>query len=173
MRKLSNEELGRPGLNEFKDLEKRNIVLVLDNVRSLHNIGSIFRTSDAFRISALFLCGITAAPPHREIHKTALGAENSVSWRYFNESIEAVKELKDAGFRVYSLEQADHSIDLRKFQWDGSKTAFILGNEVDGVHQELIDISDGCIEIPQEGTKHSFNVSVSAGILLWKVVHGA
>lgn len=170
MRKLKNEELGRMEVNDFRMADKLPCVVVLDNVRSLNNIGSLFRTSDAFRISAIYLCGITAKPPHREIHKTALGATDSVLWEYFEETTDAIHKLKSNGFRVYSVEQAENSIPPEgiKIKPD-DKTALVFGHEVKGVSQEIVDISDACIEIPQFGTKHSLNVSVSAGIMIWEI----
>lgn len=170
MRKLSIEELNRMDVEQFKRAEKLPVVIVLDNLRSLNNIGAIFRTSDAFRISAVYLCGITATPPHREIHKTALGATESVSWRYFEETIDAVNELKKSNYQVFAVEQAENSISVKDLNVSPSeKTAFIFGHEVHGVDQKIIDQSDGCIEIPQFGTKHSLNVSVCAGIVIWEV----
>ena len=166
-RKLLNEELNRLSAEEYKEAEKLPLVVVLDNVRSLNNIGSVFRTSDAFRLSKIYLCGITATPPHREIHKTALGAEESVDWAYFEETTDAVKELKNEGYTILSVEQAENSISLETFTiTPGQKYAFVFGNEVKGVQQEVIDLSDNCIEIPQFGTKHSFNISVTAGFTL-------
>lgn len=168
MRKLKNSELERKSIDEFKQSEKTPIIIVLDNVRSLNNIGSVFRTSDALLIEAVYLCGITATPPHRELHKTALGAEDSVNWEYFKNTEDAVAQLKENGFEIYSVEQAQNSISLEKFEADTSKKyALIFGNEVKGVQQKIVDSSDGCIEIPQFGTKHSFNISVSCGIVLW------
>lgn len=168
MRKLKNSELNRISINEFKESDKTPIVIVLDNVRSLNNIGSVFRTSDALLIEAVYLCGITATPPHRELHKTALGAEDSVHWEYFKNTEDAVTKLKESGFEIYSVEQAENSVSLENFETDASKKyALIFGNEVKGVQQKIVDSSDGCIEIPQFGTKHSFNISVSCGIVLW------
>ncbi|WP_321279421.1 RNA methyltransferase [Marinifilum fragile] len=168
MRKLKNSELDRKSIEEFKASDKTPIIIVLDNVRSLNNIGSVFRTSDALLIEAVYLCGITATPPHRELHKTALGAEDSVQWEYFKNTEDAVAKLKENGFDVYSVEQAENSISLENFEIDASKKyALIFGNEVKGVQQKIVDASDGCIEIPQFGTKHSFNISVSCGIVLW------
>lgn len=168
MRKLKNSELDRKSIEEFKQSEKTPIIIVLDNVRSLNNIGSVFRTSDALLIEAVYLCGITATPPHRELHKTALGAEDSVNWEYFKNTEDAVSKLKENGFKVFSVEQAENSISLENFNADQSKKyALIFGNEVKGVQQKIVDSSDGCIEIPQFGTKHSFNISVSCGIVLW------
>ncbi|NOU61852.1 RNA methyltransferase [Marinifilum caeruleilacunae] len=168
MRKLKNSELDRKSLEEFKASEKTPIVIVLDNVRSLNNIGSVFRTSDALLIEAVYLCGITATPPHRELHKTALGAEDSVHWEYFKNTEDALVQLKENGFEIYSVEQAENSVSLENFETDASKKyALVFGNEVKGVQQKVVDASDGCIEIPQFGTKHSFNISVSCGIVLW------
>ena len=167
-RKLKVEELNRISIEEFQEAKKIPLIVVLDNVRSLNNIGSVFRTSDAFRVEEIFLCGITATPPNVEIHKTALGAEDSVKWRYFEETISAVEELKAEGYTVFSIEQAENSISLESIKLDKNKKyAVILGHEVHGVQQSVIDASDGCIEIPQYGTKHSLNVSVTAGIVIW------
>jgi len=171
MKKLKNSELNRLNIDSYKDADKNPIVLVLDNIRSLNNIGSIFRTADAFRIKAIYLCGITAQPPHREIHKTALGATDSVDWKYFKTTTEAVEELKNDEYGIISLEQADESIMLNDFSpKSGTAYAIVLGNEVKGVDQNIIDLSDYCIEIPQFGTKHSFNVTVSNGIIIWDIL---
>ena len=144
------------------------LVVVLDDVRSMHNVGSVFRTADSFRVSEVVLCGITGCPPHAELHKTALGAEDSVSWRYFATALEAVACLKEEGYRVYSVEQVEHSTKLPSFVPEKDvKYAVVFGNEVKGVHQEVVDASDGCLEIPQLGTKHSMNVSVTAGIVIY------
>ena len=168
MRKLKITDLNRMDANDFKASDKLPLVVVLDNVRSLHNIGSVFRTSDAFRVECIYLCGITAIPPQPEIHKTALGAENTVDWVYEQDTIKAVDKLKSEGYTVYSIEQAEGSIMLNDLQLDTTKKyAVVLGNEVKGVQQEVINNSDGCIEIPQYGTKHSLNVSVTAGIVIW------
>lgn len=168
MRKLKITELNRLSAEEFKNVEKLPLVVVLDNIRSLHNIGSVFRTSDAFRVANIYLCGITATPPHAEIHKTALGAEDTVDWKYFNDTLDAVKELRDNGFDIFSVEQVEGSVMLENFEPEkGRKYAVILGNEVKGVRQDVVDASDGCIEIPQYGTKHSLNVSVTSGIVIW------
>ena len=156
-------------VEEFREAEKLPLVVVLDDVRSMHNVGSVFRTADTFRVEAVYLCGITSTPPMAEIHKTALGAEESVSWRYFSTAQEAVQQLKSDGYTVYSVEQVEHSTKLHHFQVEsGLKYAVVLGNEVKGVHQEVVDASDGCLEIPQLGTKHSMNVSVTAGIVIYK-----
>jgi tRNA G18 (ribose-2'-O)-methylase SpoU len=168
MRKLKNSELNRKSIDEFKNSDKIPFVVVLDNVRSLNNIGSIFRTSDALLIEAIYLCGITATPPHRELHKTALGAEDSVHWEYFENTEDAIAKLKENNYAVLSVEQAENSTSLVDFKVDREKKyAFVFGNEVKGVQQKVVSASEGCIEIPQFGTKHSFNISVSCGIVLW------
>lgn len=168
MRKLKVTEMGRLTLGEFREAEKQPIAVVLDHVRSLHNVGSVFRTSDAFCIEEVLLCGITAQPPHPEIHKTALGAEESVSWRYFKETDEAVDYLRKQGYTLLAVEQCEGSTLLQNFcKEEGKRYAIVLGNEVKGVQQHIVDKCDGCIEIPQWGTKHSLNVSVAAGIVLW------
>lgn len=170
MRKLKNRELNRLSVDEFKKAEKSPFVVVLDDIRSLNNIGSIFRTSDAFRIDCIYLCGITAQPPHKDIHKTALGATESVDWVYFQNCIDAIKYLKTQNYKIVSIEQAVNSVNLESFDIEiDTKYAFVLGNEVKGVQQSVVDDSDFCVEIPQFGTKHSFNVSVSTGIVLWEV----
>lgn len=168
MKKLRTIEMQRLSVDEFKQAEKLPLIVVLDDVRSMHNVGSVFRTGDAFRIEAVYLCGITSTPPNAEIHKTALGAEDSVEWNYFANAEEAVKSLKADGYEVYSVEQAHGSTMLQEFTpIYNNRYAVVLGNEVKGVHQEVIDASDGCLEIPQFGTKHSMNVSVTAGIIIW------
>ena len=181
-RKLKIEEMGRMNVEEFKASEKMPLIVVLDDVRSMYNVGSVFRTADAFRVEAIYLCGITAQPPHPEIHKTALGAEDTVAWQHFPTALEAVQALKANGYTVFSIEQCEGSTllsDLQtsnlnlqfgeaKSQTSNPKYALILGNEVKGVHQEVVDASDGCIEIPQFGTKHSLNVSTTAGIVIWE-----
>ena len=168
MKKLKTIEMERLTLDEFHQAKKLPLIVVLDDVRSMHNVGSVFRTSDAFRLEAVYLCGITSTPPSAEIHKTALGAEDSVTWRYFTSAMEALKVLKSEGYIVYSIEQAHGSTKLQTFQPSpNEKYAVVLGNEVKGVHQEVVDASDGCLEIPQFGTKHSMNVSVTAGIIIW------
>ncbi len=170
MRKLKNSELNRLDVSEFKNSEKTPLIVVLDNVRSLNNIGSVFRTSDAFLIEKIYLCGITATPPHRDIQKTALGATESVEWKYFANAIDAINELKENQYKIISIEQVEGSVSLERFEIiENQKYAVIFGNEVKGVQQEIIDKSDICIEIPQFGTKHSFNISVSAGIVLWEL----
>ncbi|MGL4520070.1 MAG: RNA methyltransferase [Phocaeicola sp.] len=170
MRKLKITELNRLTVDEFKEADKLPLVVVLDEVRSLHNIGSVFRTSDAFLVDRIYLCGITATPPHAEIHKTALGAEDSVAWKYFSSTTDAVKELQEEGFTVLSIEQVAGSTMLNELQLDATqKYAIVFGNEVKGVQQEVVNQCNGCIEIPQYGTKHSLNVSVTAGIVIWEV----
>mgnify|MGYP002713072945 CR=1 FL=1 len=166
-RKLKNEELNRIDIDTFKSTNKTPIIIVLDNIRSLNNIGSVFRTADAFLIEAVYLCGITAQPPHREIQKTALGATESVDWKYFSNTIDAIEELKNEGYKIASIEQAENSVMLDTFFPGNEKLAVIFGNEVKGVEQEIIDQSDVVIEIPQYGTKHSLNISVSCGVVIW------
>lgn len=173
MRKLKLDELGRVSAEEYKEIEKHPIVVVLDNVRSMHNVGAVFRTSDAFLIEKIYLCGITATPPHKEIHKTAIGAENSVDWEYVQDSNELVSKLKEDGYKIVTIEQTEGSVLLNEFDVDPTqKYAIVMGNEVDGVQQTIIDQCDTCIEIPQSGTKHSLNVSVCTGIILWKWYEG-
>ena len=170
MRKLRTIEIQRLSVDEFHEAAKLPLIVVLDDVRSLHNVGSVFRSADAFRVEAVYLCGITATPPHPEIHKTALGGEDSVAWRYFPTATEAIESLHNDGFFVYSIEQVEGSTKLQNLQLDTDKHyAIVLGNEVKGVHQEVVDMSDGCLEIPQFGTKHSLNVSVTAGMVIWEV----
>jgi len=170
MRKLLNDELDRLSLEEFKQVEKIPVWVVLDNVRSLNNIGSVFRTADAFRLEGIFLCGITATPPHREIHKTALGATESVQWEYREETREAISELKLKGCLILAVEQAEGAVRLDKVQLSGDKNyALVFGHEIRGVEQQVVDMSDLCIEIPQFGTKHSLNISVAAGIVIWEI----
>ena len=168
-RKLNTEEIIRLTPEEFKETPKIPLIVILDNVRSLHNVGSVFRTSDAYCVEKVILCGITATPPNAEIHKSALGAEFSVDWEYYKETTEAVNELKQAGYTMLAIEQAHDSINMDTFKAEkGNKYAVILGNEVKGVQQSVIDLSDGCLELPQFGTKHSLNVSVTAGIVIWE-----
>jgi 23S rRNA (guanosine2251-2'-O)-methyltransferase len=170
MKKLSMDELNRLSREEFKQAKKAPIVVVLDNVRSMHNVGSIFRTSDAFAIEKLYLCGITARPPHRDIEKAALGATESVDWEYAEDTLVLINKLKSEGYTILSIEQAENSISLENYSVNKSeKYAIIFGNEVEGVQQEVINASNACIEIPQFGTKHSFNVSVTAAIVLWQL----
>ena len=178
MRKLRTIEMNRLSVDAFKEAPKMPLIVVLDDVRSMYNIGSVFRTSDAFRVEAVYLCGITARPPHPEIHKTALGGEDSVTWRYFATAQEAVEELHRNNYHVFAIEQCEGSTLLQELKIDNSPSSFLLppsskyavvfGNEVKGVHQEVVDQCDGCIEIPQFGTKHSMNVSVTAGIVIWE-----
>ncbi len=171
MRKLKVTEMGRLSIEEYQYAEKLPIVVVLDNVRSLYNVGSVFRTADAFRITGIALCGITATPPHPEIHKTALGAEQSVHWQYYHNTMEAVESLRIQGYTILVVEQCEGSTMLQHFRpAAGTKYAIILGNEVYGVQQSVVDASDACLEIPQFGTKHSLNVSVTTGIVLWTLV---
>ena len=170
MRKLTVEELNRLSIEKFQDAKKLPLVVVLDNVRSLHNVGSVFRTADAFRLKGIILCGITACPPAVEIHKTALGAEDSVEWKYEKSTVEAVKELKNDGYVVLALEQVEDSKMLNYYKFDNTKKyALVVGNEVKGVQQEVVDVCHDTIEIPQYGTKHSLNVSVSTGIAIWEI----
>ncbi len=168
MRKLKTDELRRVGIEDFKKQDKLPLVVILDNVRSMHNIGSVFRTSDGFAIEKIYLCGITAQPPHREIEKTALGATQSINWAYAPSVSDTIHELKSAGYTIIAIEQAENSIMLNEYQPANSeKYALIFGNEVNGVSDEAMKLIDTCIEIPQFGTKHSFNIVVSAGIVLW------
>ena len=170
MRKITNEELNRLTPDEFAVAEKLPVEIVLDNIRSLNNVGSFFRTADAFACARVHLCGITATPPNREIHKTALGAELTVDWRYFEQTLDAVKALQADGYTVYAIEQAHGATMLGALQLPkGQKIAIIMGHEVFGVQQEVVDAADGCIEIPQYGTKHSLNVSVTAGIVMYQL----
>ena len=171
MKKLTTEEMHRMTVEEFREAEKVPLTVVLDNVRSQNNIGSIFRTSDAFRIEKICLCGICSTPPHRDIHKTALGAEESVAWQYYETTAECLRELKSAGYKVYAIEQVDDSIKLGSGQWPvaSGRCAVVFGNEVEGVDETLLPLCDGCIEIPQYGTKHSLNVSCAAAIVLWEL----
>ncbi len=170
MRKLSMDELGRKSIEEFKQARKRPVIAVLDNIRSMHNVGSVFRTADAFLIEGIFLCGYTPQPPHRDINKTALGAAETVDWMFFSTTTEAVQELKTRGYKVYAIEQTEGSISLEKFKFSKSeKIAVVFGNEVVGVNDEVLQLVDGSIEIPQSGMKHSLNISVAAGIVLWEI----
>jgi tRNA G18 (ribose-2'-O)-methylase SpoU len=169
MRKLQNSELQRIDVDDFKIIEKIPLIIILDNIRSLSNVGSVFRTSDAFIIKEIILCGITATPPHREIQKTALGATESVSWRYEEKTIDAVRALQTHNTKVFAVEQADQSQMLDQFEFDFKQdVALVFGNEVKGVSDEVVQAADGCIEIPQFGTKHSLNISISVGILIWE-----
>ena len=169
MRKLKITELNRLTVDEFKQANKLPLAVILDEVRSLHNIGSVFRTSDAFLVERIYLCGITATPPHPEMHKTALGAEDTVDWKYVKHTLEAVEEIHNEGYKVLAIEQVEGSTMLDELELEPDKKyAIVMGNEVKGVQQEVIDACDGCIEIPQYGTKHSLNVSVTTGIVLWE-----
>lgn len=169
-RKLENSELERLDVEGFKEAEKTPLILILDNIRSLNNIGSVFRTADAFLVEKIYLCGITATPPHKDIRKTALGATESVDWEYRKDTLELVEELKQVGVKVVSVEQAENAVMLNQFQVNAQETvALVLGNEVKGVSQEVVSASDVVLEIPQFGTKHSLNISVSAGIVVWDV----
>ena len=170
-RKLQNEELNRISTEEFKQAAKLPVVIILDNIRSQNNVGSVFRTSDAFRIEKIYLCGITSTPENREVHKTALGAEEAVEWEYVKETRDIVDSLKKEGYRIFSVEQAENTLSLEDLSitLDG-KYALVFGNEVKGVQQDIIDRSHACVEIPQFGTKHSFNISVTVGIVLWQIV---
>lgn len=168
-KKVRTIEMQRLTVDEFRAAAKLPLVVVLDDVRSMHNVGSVLRTADTFRVEQVLLCGITSTPPSAEIHKTALGAEDSVEWRYYATALDAVRELREQGYTVYSVEQVEHSTKLQRFRAvQGQRYAVVLGNEVKGVHQEVVDVSDGCLEIPQLGTKHSMNVSVTAGIVIYK-----
>ncbi|MDV6169048.1 RNA methyltransferase [Flavobacterium sp. DG1-102-2] len=170
MRKLANSELGRKSIEDFKEAEKTPLILILDDIRSLHNIGSVFRTADAFLIEKIYLCGITATPPNKEIHKTALGATDTVAWEYEKDVLEVITRLQDENTEVWAIEQVENSVYLNDFQpEEGKKYALVFGNEVKGVSQEAIKLCSGTIEIPQLGTKHSLNISVSAGIVVWDI----
>ncbi len=166
------EDLNRKSVEDFKLAPKKPIIVVLDNIRSMHNVGSVFRTADAFLIEAIFLCGYTPQPPHREINKTALGATETVDWLFFENTTDAIIELKNRGYNVLAVEQATNSISLETIAAVDSKTALVFGNEVDGVDNEVLKLVDGCIEIPQLGMKHSLNISVAAGMVLWQFVWG-
>ncbi len=164
------DELNRKTVEEFKEADKTPVVVVLDNVRSMHNVGSIFRTADAFLIEGIYLCGYTPRPPHRDINKTALGATETVSWKYYSGVLDAIKELKTAGYELWAAEQAENSYKLQDACFrTGNKIAIVFGNEVEGVSNEVLELCDGCIEIPQQGMKHSLNISVAAGIVLWEM----
>jgi tRNA G18 (ribose-2'-O)-methylase SpoU len=168
-KKLKLDELNRISVDDFKSIDKTPINIILDDIRSLNNIGSVFRTSDAFRVKKIYLCGITATPPHREIQKTALGATESVEWEHRESVVDLVKELQINNIEVISIEQTEDKVLLNEYQKPSKEIALVFGNEVDGVNQEVINLSDSVIEIPQFGTKHSFNISVSAGIVLWDI----
>ena len=170
-RKLLNIELGRVSPEAYRELPESGIVLILDNIRSAHNVGSAFRTSDAFKVDKIWLCGICATPPSAEIHKSALGAEDSVPWEHRSDTLAVVRELQAQGFTVLCAEQTEKAVELQTFRRErGRKYAIVFGNEVDGVQQEVVDAADGCIVIPQSGTKHSLNVSVSVGVVLWELM---
>lgn len=170
MRKLSLSELNRISVGQYKEAEKTSIIIILDNVRSLNNIGSVFRTADAFRLEAIFLCGITGIPPNKEIHKTALGATDSVSWKYFENAVDAIEEVKKQKYLVYAVEQAEGSILISDFiPAVDEKIALVFGNEVQGVEEKVMQCVNSCLEIPQYGTKHSLNIAVSAGIVIWEI----
>lgn len=169
MRKLRTIEMNRLSIEEFREAPKLPLVVVLDNVRSLYNIGSIFRSCDAFRVKSVYLCGITAMPPNAEIHKTALGGEDSVEWKYFEKTEDVIQQLRQEDYFIYSIEQVENSTRLQNLSLDATKTyAVVFGNEVKGVSQNVVDLSNDCLEIPQFGTKHSLNVSVAAGIVIWE-----
>ncbi|GMV77039.1 MAG: tRNA/rRNA methyltransferase [Chitinophagaceae bacterium] len=171
MRKLSMDELGRKSVEEFKQAEKNPVIIVLDNIRSVYNVGSIFRTADAFLIEAIFICGYSPTPEHKQMAKTALGATDTVDWIQFNSALEAVQTLQKNDYHVFAIEQADESISLEKFEVSAyKKIAVVFGNEVEGVQQNVIDACTNCIEIPQLGMKHSLNVATAAGVVLWKLV---
>jgi len=170
MRKLDMDELGRLSVDEFRQSEKMPVVVVLDNIRSMHNVGSVFRTADAFLIRGIYLCGYTPRPPHRDIHKTALGATETVEWKYFQDIREALHQLKEEGYKVFAVEQVDKSIPLQELAAQHSgKTVVVFGNEVSGVGEEALRLCDGSVEIPQWGMKHSLNISIAAGIVLWEL----
>jgi 23S rRNA (guanosine2251-2'-O)-methyltransferase len=169
MRKLQNDELNRLSVEEFKSATKHPIVIVLDNVRSLYNVGSVFRTADAFLCDSIYLCGITACPPNKEIYKTALGAEESVAWHYFEHTADALLQLREQGYQIIAIEQVERSAELQNFLFDPAlRYAFVFGHEVKGVDEQAIGLCHACIEIPQFGTKHSLNISVSVGVVLWE-----
>ena len=171
MRKLSMDELNRKSVEEFKRSDKTPVIAVLENIRSAYNVGSVFRTADAFLLEAVYLTGYTACPPHKEIKKTALGAEESVEWKHFSKATDLIPELKANGYKVYAVEQVEHSLQLQLEEFNpNEKIAVIFGNEVTGVEQETIGQCDGCIEIPQLGMKHSLNIATAAGVVLWEII---
>ncbi len=172
MQKLMMDDLGRISKDEFKTSEKKPIIVILDNIRSMHNVGSVFRTSDAFLVEAIYLCGFTPTPPHRDIHKTALGATETVVWQYFDSTIAAIQSAKNQGYFVYGVEQTTTSESLDNIITSSKKIAIVLGNEVEGVQHEALALCNACLEIPQLGTKHSLNISVATGIVLWQLVWG-
>jgi len=164
------EELNRKSVDEFKQSEKTPVIVVLENIRSAYNVGSVFRTADAFLVNAIYICGYSAKPPHKEIKKTALGAEETVTWKHFKTAAEAIAELREAGYKVYAIEQVKESISLEKFDAGENKIAVVFGNEVIGVEQSTIHLCDGSVEIPQLGMKHSLNIATAAGVVLWEIV---
>lgn len=164
------EELGRKTVEEMQGSSKKPIIVILDDIRSMHNVGSSFRTADAFAIEALYLCGFTPTPPHRDIHKTALGATDTVKWQHFPTTLDAVTAAKNAGYKIYGVEQAHNSTLLHEFDYNNEPIALVFGNEVNGVSEEVLAMADGCLEIPQYGSKHSLNISVSLGVVLWEMV---
>ncbi len=167
------EELERLSPDDMQEAKKHNIIVIMDDIRSMHNVGSAFRTSDAFFIESLYLCGYTPQPPHREIHKTALGATGTVNWKHFETTINAVEQAKNNGYKIVAIEQAHNSTPLNEYQWNKEeKIALVFGNEVTGVNDEVMQLADACIEIPQWGSKHSLNISVSLGVVLWELVRG-
>ena len=166
------EELGRLSSEESQNVEKHRVIVILDDVRSMHNVGSVFRSCDAFAVEAVYLCGYTPAPPHRDIHKTALGATETVAWKHFALNTDAVNAARAAGYRIYAVEQAHDSLSLDHLNWQGDKIALVFGNEVSGVSDAVLQLADGCIEIPQWGSKHSLNISVTVGVVLWEMVRG-
>jgi tRNA G18 (ribose-2'-O)-methylase SpoU len=168
--KKTMEELGRMSASDAAGLPKNPIIIIMDDIRSMHNVGSVFRTADAFAISSIYLCGYTPTPPHRDIHKTALGATETVAWKHFQNTQDAVVASKEKGFKVFAIEQAHHSTGLSHFNWNSEPVALVFGNEVNGVNEEVLKIVDGVIEIPQWGAKHSLNISVTAGIVLWEFI---
>jgi 23S rRNA (guanosine2251-2'-O)-methyltransferase len=172
MRKLSMDELGRKSVNEFRQAEKMPVVVVLDNIRSMHNVGSVFRTADAFLIQGICLCGYTPRPPHRDIHKTALGATDTVAWRHFEATSDAIRSLKEEGYTVLAVEQTEGSIRLNELSLEAGPVAIVFGNEVNGVDADALALCDESVEIPQWGMKHSLNVSIATGIVLWELVRG-
>lgn len=164
------DELERKSVSETKEIPKHPVIIILDEIRSMHNVGSTFRTSDAFAAEAIYLCGFTPTPPHRDIHKTALGATETVTWQHFPSTVEAVKEAQKNGYKVYAIEQTHDSISLHNFNWNKEKIALVFGNEVTGVNDDVLKLVDGVIEIPQWGAKHSLNISVTVGVVLWELV---
>ncbi|MER3463229.1 MAG: RNA methyltransferase [Chitinophagaceae bacterium] len=170
MQKLSMDELNRKSVEEFKQAQKMPVIAVLENIRSAYNVGSVFRTADAFLLGGIYICGYTAHPPHKEIKKTALGADESVHWKHFKNVNEAIQDLRNNGYKIYAIEQVKDSVKLNEFHQPNQKIAVVFGNEVSGVEQSTIEQCDGCIEIPQLGMKHSLNISVAAGIVLWELI---